>query len=92
MKLKGKKALITGGGSGMGLEMAKELIAQGVKVIICGRTLSKLENAKRENPDLDIIACDVTSNDDIVSMLKSIKDNHGGIDIYAYPPLYPKKV
>ena len=38
--------LITGGSSGIGYEMARQMSEQGSKIIICGCTLEKLENAR----------------------------------------------
>jgi NAD(P)-dependent dehydrogenase (short-subunit alcohol dehydrogenase family) len=46
--LSGKQILITGGGSGLGLSMAKAFVAHGASVAICGRTESKLEVAAAE--------------------------------------------
>lgn len=42
-----KCALITGGGGGIGLAIAQHFLTQGKKVIICGRTDSKLQEASR---------------------------------------------
>ena len=42
--LKGKRILITGGGSGIGLSMAKKFISQGANVLISGRNEDKLKN------------------------------------------------
>lgn len=46
-----KCALITGGGGGIGLAIAKYLISKDKKVIIAGRTESKLQNASKELND-----------------------------------------
>ena len=46
--LKGKNALITGGNSGIGFAIAKDFIANGAKVIICGRNKDKLATASKE--------------------------------------------
>ena len=35
--LEGKRILVTGGGSGLGKEMAKHFLSHGAEVIICGR-------------------------------------------------------
>lgn len=43
--LKGYTALITGGSSGMGFEMARELSAHGATVVIAARPGARLENA-----------------------------------------------
>jgi len=46
--LKDKKVVIIGGSSGIGLESAKQLIAQGAEVIIASRSEDKLKNAKEQ--------------------------------------------
>jgi len=45
MRLQGKQALITGGGSGIGLGIAKALAAEGCAVVLCGRRESVLRKA-----------------------------------------------
>ena len=56
--------VITGGGSGMGLETARN-IAKDVILVITGRTLPKLENAKsileEEGHEVHLTTCDVSS-------------------------------
>ena len=44
----GQVALVTGGGSGIGLATARELLRLGARVVICGRTREKLEAAAAE--------------------------------------------
>lgn len=44
--LHGKKALITGGSSGIGYEIAKSFLKNGSSVVICGRNEKRLEKAK----------------------------------------------
>lgn len=46
--------VVTGGGSGMGLEAAKIVGKQGNKIILVGRTVSKLENAVKQLTELGI--------------------------------------
>lgn len=46
--LAGKTVLITGGGSGIGLSIAKVCGNNGANVIICGRNITKLEEAHKE--------------------------------------------
>lgn len=48
LRLAGKAALVTGGGSGIGLGVAHRLVAEGAAVTICGRTESKLDAAVAE--------------------------------------------
>jgi len=46
--LEGKVALVTGGSRGIGLALARELLAQGAKVAVCARKPEGLEAARRE--------------------------------------------
>ena len=80
MKLKGKTILITGGTAGIGLEAAKQFLANGAKVIITGRDHSKLEKAKKLYPALIAIKSDVAKAEDAQLLFQQIKEL-GGIDI-----------
>ena len=51
--------LITGGGSGIGLELARLFRGGGNRVIICGRNPEKLERAQREIEGLVVRTCDL---------------------------------
>lgn len=59
-KLTGHRAVITGGGTGIGLACAKSLAAQGAHVIIMGRDLVRLQAAAKSIPGADAIQLDVT--------------------------------
>jgi len=80
MDIKGKTILITGGGSGIGLESAKQFLAQGAKVIITGRNLDKLEAAKKLFPSLIIIKSDVENPENAIALFYKVV-SLGGIDI-----------
>ncbi|WP_336785575.1 SDR family oxidoreductase [Paenibacillus sp. MMO-177] len=60
MQLHSNTILITGGASGIGLELASRLSAMGNTVIVSGRDLAKLDQAKAQYPKLHAIPCDVT--------------------------------
>ena len=46
MKIKDTTILITGGTSGIGFEIAKQLLIKGAKVIVTGRDQAKLDETK----------------------------------------------
>jgi len=50
-RLKGKRALITGGTTGIGLETAKQFVAEGARVAVTGRNADTLAAARRELGD-----------------------------------------
>lgn len=58
----GKHALVTGGGSGIGLATAQALSQAGWQVTILGRNKAKLEAAAREMKDVQILVADVTDS------------------------------
>lgn len=82
--LNGYVALITGGSSGMGLEMAKQLLSQGATVIITARGGAKLDRA-RENlapfGDVYARAMDVMSEDSISDAAKWVEENFDHLDM-----------
>ena len=49
MRLKGKKAVVTGGGTGIGLGIARALQSEGCKVVIAGRREEKLAEAVKQS-------------------------------------------
>jgi uncharacterized oxidoreductase len=76
MKLTGRTVLLTGGGSGIGRALAAQLVSKGNSVLICGRRLEALEETATASSDIHPYRCDLTSSDDIQSMLDAI-DRHG---------------
>lgn len=76
-----KKVLITGGGSGIGLALAKKFLDNENTVIITGRNLPKLEKVKAEIPQIHIFQSDVTKDEDVKELANQIQQNFGGIDV-----------
>ena len=75
-------AIVTGGGSGIGLCTARELVRAGAKVAICGRTVEKLEAAKAEiGGDCMVGACDIREPEQVAGFVKSVVDHFGRVDI-----------
>ena len=65
--LEGKRILVTGGGSGLGKEMAKHFLSHGAEVIICGRRDSVLKETENELAE--------TTNGKISSFSLDIRDS-----------------
>jgi uncharacterized oxidoreductase len=80
MKLEGKKILITGGGSGIGLELARHLAATN-DVAIAGRSTNKLQLAHHNNPRLTPVQLDVTSEDSATAVIDWLRSEFGGLDL-----------
>jgi uncharacterized oxidoreductase len=73
--------LVTGGGSGIGLEIAKQLSAKNNKVIITGRTAAKLQKAVAGLTNVTAITADINNADDVKKLVATIKADFGGLDI-----------
>jgi NAD(P)-dependent dehydrogenase (short-subunit alcohol dehydrogenase family) len=83
--LEGKTAVVTGGGSGINLAIARRFVEHGVKVALIGRTKEKLDAAVAEIRATGGIAtghpADVREYDALASAIKAARDAHGEIDI-----------
>ena len=73
MELNNNTVLITGGGSGIGLALAKALAAFGNKIIVCGRDPAKLATMQQENPVIESIQCDITRDGDQQKLIEHIQ-------------------
>jgi len=81
MKNSKQTVLITGGGSGIGLAIAKKFLENDNTVIITGRNLSKLEEVKTDLPQINIFQSDVTKDEDVKSLVNQLEKEFGGIDV-----------
>lgn len=83
--LKGKHALVTGGGSGINLRIAERLAAQGASVSLIGRTPEKLEAAVSLIEKAGSIAggfpADVREYDVLARSIRSAAEKFGKVDI-----------
>lgn len=73
MKIENSTVLITGGTSGIGLELARQLLAKNAKVIVTGRDQTKLDETKRALPQVETIRSDVADPKQIDQLLKTIE-------------------
>ena len=80
MDLKNAKALITGGGTGIGLETARQITAAGGQVAICGRRADVLEAAAAEVGALAVVA-DVAKEGDVEQMMAATLEGLGGLNV-----------
>ena len=85
LRLSNKKAFISGGTHGIGLEIAKYLGQEGCEVIICSRTQERLDTASHLLSEMNIktlgLKCDVNIRQDIENCIDHINDKVGIIDI-----------
>jgi len=83
MNLKGKVALITGGGSGIGTAIAERFVADGAKVCITGRRKEMLEEVAKSLPSGTVVICqgDVAKEADVKRMVDTTVKFGGKIDV-----------
>jgi len=80
MDISKAKVLITGGGSGIGYEIAKVLKDKGAQVVICGRTESKITQAAQELGVIGIQA-DVSQEADVKRLVASAIQKMDGLNV-----------
>ncbi|NQF13143.1 SDR family oxidoreductase [Brevibacillus sp. HB1.3] len=77
----GKKAVVTGGTHGMGLAVAKALLAGGAEVIVSGRNPKNAEEAKRELGErAHVVVSDVSNMTDVQAFGEYVEKHFGKID------------
>ncbi|MBA4361269.1 SDR family NAD(P)-dependent oxidoreductase [Stutzerimonas stutzeri] len=83
-QFKGKKLLVVGGTSGMGLQTARMVLAQGGSAVIVGHRVDKTEEARAELAALGPVAAltaDLTSNEGLAALLQTLDEQHPDIDL-----------
>lgn len=85
--LAGRSILVTGGGSGLGLAMARAFAAHGARVTIAGRRRERLEAAvreiagvAREGGEADLCAADVRDPAEVEKLVAHAVARFGGLD------------
>ena len=87
LEIKDAVAVITGGGGGIGLELARYWVKNGGKVVIVDVAAKFLEGAEKElkamNGDVLSVVCNVTSEDDCAKMADAAIAQFGKINLVA---------
>ena len=79
-----KKAVIIGASSGMGMEVAKLLLAEGYQLGIAARRDDRLQALKQLAPDRVVTAVIDVTAEDVDSRLRTLIDELGGMDLYFH--------
>ena len=83
--LHGRVSVVTGGATGLGLQMATALADVGSNIVVCSRKLENCERAAHELEKLGVqalaLACDVTKPDQIEAMKEVTLRKFGRIDV-----------
>jgi NAD(P)-dependent dehydrogenase (short-subunit alcohol dehydrogenase family) len=81
-KYEGKRVVITGGTSGIGLTTARLLLAEGARVLVTGRSKTTLDAARKElGAGAIVLESDAASLADIGSLAARIESEWGGLDV-----------
>ncbi|GAB3043587.1 SDR family oxidoreductase [Virgibacillus ainsalahensis] len=84
-KLDGKTAIVTGGGRGLGAQIAQGFAEAGANVVLCSRKLETCEEMSNELKKLGVdslaFACDVSNPDDVKKVVEGTLGHFGSIDI-----------
>ena len=84
MRLNNKCAVVTGGGSGIGLAIAEALAADGCRVLIAGRGIERLEKAVADSNVSDRLAAqqaDVADRQSVKALFAVAQEQFGTVDI-----------
>ncbi|MGE0172616.1 MAG: SDR family NAD(P)-dependent oxidoreductase [Oligoflexales bacterium] len=83
---KNKVVVITGGSKGLGLILARDLLLNEAKVVICARDALELSHAKAwlqdtTKAEVEVISCDVSQRESVSKMIQGIDSKYGRIDV-----------
>lgn len=82
LALRGRRALVTGASSGLGLGTARALAEAGASVVLVARSQERLDRAAASLPgEVHTVVADVSDTDGVAQMVASAEAKLGGIDI-----------
>ena len=79
--LAGKRVLVTAGGDGIGLEIARAFTVAGAKVLICDIQAECLERLAKTAPEIHSCIADVSREADVAAMFDLVDRKLGGLDV-----------
>jgi NAD(P)-dependent dehydrogenase (short-subunit alcohol dehydrogenase family) len=83
--LSGRTAIVTGGGTGIGRQMAEALAELGANLVLCARKVERCEQAAAELSELGVKAiglrCDVRNQDEVQAVCERTMDELGRLDV-----------
>jgi 3-oxoacyl-[acyl-carrier protein] reductase len=81
----GKVTIVTGGGTGIGAEIAEEFCRRGAKVMITSRTMDHLgpvaEGIRKDGGTVEAMVCDVRQNDQVEAVVNKTVETWGQVDV-----------
>ncbi|WP_430543664.1 SDR family NAD(P)-dependent oxidoreductase [Stenotrophomonas maltophilia] len=83
-QFEGKKLLVVGGTSGMGLQIARQAMAEGASAVVVGHRADKAEEARKALESLGqawAMTADLTSETSVAALLKELDEQHPDVDL-----------
>ena len=83
MEMEGKVAIVTGGTSGIGKEIVKELLEKGCRVVTCYHNNEDNADETEEECKTDklhVFKCDVSNEAEVKNMFNFVKGKYGSVD------------
>lgn len=74
-------AVVTGAGSGIGREVARQMLAAGYRVALAGRREAQLKETADDHPEALVVPCDVTRQDDVEHLFDAVRRRWGRVDL-----------
>ena len=79
--LSGKRVLVTAGGDGIGLEIARGFASSGAKVLVCDIQTESLDRLAKTLPEIHSCRADVSRESDVASLFQQVDQKLGGLDV-----------